>query len=61
MAKVAKEIIDILNHNQTTHNGPIPNTAYANRGKAALRLEFGAFMVNFSGYDYSTVIVTTSE
>ena len=30
MAKAAKEIIDVLNHNQTTHNGPIPNIAYVN-------------------------------
>ncbi len=44
MAKVAKEIIDILNHNQTTHNGPIPNIAYAKRGRAALCLEFGALL-----------------
>ena len=46
MAKVAKEIIDVLNHNQTTHNGPIPNIAYAKRGRAALCLEFGALMMN---------------
>ena len=46
MAKVAKEIIDVLNHNQTTHNGPIPNIAYANRGRAALCLDFGVFMMN---------------
>jgi hypothetical protein len=44
MAKVAKEIIDVLNHNQTTHNGPIPNIAYAKRGRAALCLEFGALL-----------------
>ena len=44
MAKVAKEIIDVLNHNQTTHNGPIPNIAYAKRGRVALCLEFGALL-----------------
>ena len=44
MAKVAKEIVDVLNHNQTTHNGPIPNIAYAKRGRVALCLEFGALL-----------------
>ena len=44
MAKVAKDLIDVLNHNQTTHNGPIPNIAYAKRGRAALCLEFGALL-----------------
>ena len=45
MAKVAKEIIDVLNHNQTTNNGPIPKMAYDNEGRVALCREFGAFMM----------------
>ncbi len=46
MAKVAKEIIGVLNHNQTTHNGPIPNIADVNRVRAALCIESGASMMN---------------
>jgi len=65
VAKAAKDVFHLLNHNQATHNGPIPNIAYGCGERARSAIYFAASInvayAGVLGLNYSTVMVTISE